>query len=88
MSVYTTALNGLHSQAQAIQNYAQNLVGTTTMAASMANHSAAPQDIVSFSDAAIDAIVGLSIAENNFKANAEVIRTMGEMEDALLDIIA
>lgn len=88
MSVYATALNGLQAQSRAVQQYAQDLIGSTTSAAAIANHSAAPTDIVSFSDTAIDAIIGLGVAEENFKANAAVIRTMSDMEDALLDIIA
>lgn len=87
MSVYATALNGLQTQSRAVQQYAQNIVAGTTAAASMANGNAVPQDIVDFSATAIDAIIGLGVAENNFKANAAVIRTMGEMEDALLDIL-
>lgn len=86
MSVYATALNGLQTQAHAVQQYAHQLaVGT---AISTSSNGALPQDVVDFSQSAIDAIIGLGVAENNFKANAAVIRTMSEMEDALLDIIA
>ena len=88
MSVYATALNGLQTQAQAVQQYAHALAVGTAVTASAGGGNSAPQDMVSFSDNAIDAIIGLGVAEQNFKANAAVIRTMSEMEDALLDIIA
>lgn len=89
MSVYATALNGIQTQVQAVQQYAHQLaVGSSVSSASAGTRNAVPQDVVSFSDTAIDAIIGLGVAEHNIKANAAVIRTFGEMEDALLDIIA
>lgn len=91
MSVYATALNGLQTQAHAVQQYAHQLaVGTAISSGSNGAlpQTVVPQDVVDFSQSAIDAIIGLGVAENNFKANAAVIRTMSEMEDALLDIIA
>lgn len=89
MSAYTTALNGIQTQTQAVQQYAHQLaVGSSVSSVFSGTGSAVPQDVVSFSDTAIDAIIGLGVAEHNIKANAAVIRTLGEMEDALLDIIA
>lgn len=85
MSVYATALQGLQAQTKAVNTYAHNLVTSTAISG---GGNTVPQDNVSFSDTAIDAIIGLSVAETNFKANAAVIRTMSDMEDALLDIIA
>lgn len=89
MSVYATALNGLQTQSRAVQQYAQNLAtGTGYRASTDASGTPIPEDIVSFSDTATEALIGLDVAKNLFAANTKVIATQSKMDEALLDILS
>lgn len=93
MSVYTTAIQGMQVQIQAVAQYADTIAqrGADAQALiSQLNEGVAlPEDIVSLSDGSLEAaVVGLETAKHLFAANAKVIETQREMEEHLLDILS
>jgi hypothetical protein len=83
-SAISSAVSGMDRAATSVAQRAERITRDTSVSASVDGG----MDPVSFSDDAIANIVGLSVDQSNYKANAAVVRTVGQMEKQLLDIIS
>jgi hypothetical protein len=83
-SAITSAVSGLDRAASSVAQRADRITRDTSVSASADGGI----DPLSLSTDVTADIIGLSTDQSHYKANAAVIRTIGQMEKQLLDIIA